>query len=140
MIGIDGREIVIIPFSERCGIITIARAHDGGMASTAAARRQAIAMASATVMAARMVIGGRPAAPCRSLAPPHAHQYRPAAAQGPARRGPCRLMGPDGRPGTTAVRDADGWMRRLSEARADPTVAHLYRPPWHHTCSNLPKL
>jgi hypothetical protein len=60
----------VTPFSEGFGIITIARANGSGMASAAAERRRAIAMASAKAMAARMVVGGRPAATCRPLARP----------------------------------------------------------------------
>ena len=49
-------------------------------------------------------------------------------------------VGPDGLPSTTAVQDDDGWMSGLSGAGSDTITAHIHLPPWHHTCSNLPKL
>jgi hypothetical protein len=52
----------------------------------------------------------------------------------------CGAMCTNGLPGTTAVRDADGWMSRLSRASSLPIGAYIHLPVWHHTCSNLPKL
>ena len=78
--------------------------------------------------------------PRRPLVQPHAHRHMPSAAHRPARRCPVSLMGPDGLPGLTAVRDADGWMSRLSRASSVAISAYIHVPPWHHTCSNLPKL
>jgi hypothetical protein len=46
----------------------------------------------------------------------------------------------DDPPGPTTVPVCDGWMSRRSDASSDPPVAHIHLPPWHQTCSNLPKL
>jgi hypothetical protein len=39
-----------------------------------------------------------------------------------------------------AVRYHHGGVTHLRDASADPIIAHIHLPPWHHTCSNLPKL
>jgi len=39
-----------------------------------------------------------------------------------------------------AVQCHNGGVTRLREASVDPIIAHIHLPPWHHTCSNLPKL
>jgi hypothetical protein len=64
----------------------------GGIASAAAEWRRATAMASARVMAGRLVLEGLPN------------------------------------------------RRRLSRASSVSAVVHIHLPPWHQTCSNLPKL
>ena len=39
-----------------------------------------------------------------------------------------------------AVQCHNGGVTRLRDASVDPIIAHIHLPPWHHTCSNLPKL
>src|SRR4029450_8165776 len=52
----------------------------------------------------------------------------------------CGVMCTNGLPGTTAVQCCDECMSRHSRASSLPICAYIHLPPWHHTCSNLPKL
>jgi hypothetical protein len=137
------RAIIITPSSDGFGTITISRASSCGMASAAAERHRAIAMASAMVMAGRLVVEGRSASTCRAVACPAGVWYirhvcrlgqlhpRDQACQRPApwthsRRGitmraryttaPPVLMWPDARRRCPDLRRLGGTLRRRGDA------------------------